>query len=311
PPFSAEPPRPTMERTRTVEIGGEVTIGRLTHIELTAFSDRSMRLWAKNVPTTFGPADEQIGTMTNKGIETIVRATPVELGSVRWEGTLSIAVFRNRVIGLSTPPPLGSLRNPVSDGYAFGGVWAEPYTYADANHDGIIAPSEVQLGPAQYTGSPLPTLESSVASALSLPGHVVLSVLLDYRHGNHAVDLTGRFRCSISNCRETQDPTAPLDLQAAAVASRIGNLSATGFTDDASFMRVREIAVRWTIPPAGSRYLGVDADLTVAGRNLVTRTNYRGLDPEISYQPPDILPRQEFLIMPIPRELVVRLDVRP
>jgi hypothetical protein len=42
----------------------------------------------------------------------------------------------------------------------------------------------------------------------------------------------------------------------------------------------------------------------------LTDTN-RGLDPEITYQAPDILLRQELLRMPIPREFVVRLDVRP
>lgn len=74
-------------------------------------------------------------------------------------------------------------------------------------------------------------------------------------------------------------------------------------------MRVREIAVRWSIPARFSGAIGTRADLTVAGRNLATWTHYRGLDPEVSYQNPDILPRQEFLVMPLPRELVVRLDL--
>jgi hypothetical protein len=57
--------------------------------------------------------------------------------------------------------------------------------------------------------------------------------------------------------------------------------------------------------------LMLDADLTLAGRDLATWTTYRGLDPEVSYQPPDILSRQEFLTMPLPREFIVRLDIRP
>jgi hypothetical protein len=138
-----------------------------------------------------------------------------------------------------------------------------------------------------------------------------VSALLDYRQGNRALDLTSRIRCDFQICRESQDPTASLDRQAAAVASQLSGLYATGFSGDASFMRVREIAVRWRIPPAGARFFGVDADLTLAGRNLATWTTYRGLDPEVSYQPPDILPRQEFLTMPLPREFIVRLDIRP
>ncbi|HZI40764.1 MAG TPA: hypothetical protein VFD67_03655, partial [Gemmatimonadaceae bacterium] len=143
--------------------------------------------------------------------------------------------------------------------------------------------------------------------------HVTLTALLDYRRGNQTWDRTGMLRCDFQNCRETQDPTAPLDLQAAAVASRLAGSfnSLAGFVSDASFMRVREIALTWRIPPAGRHYLGVDADVTFAGRNLAMWTNYRGLDPEINFQPPDVLLRQEFFRMPLPREFVVRLDIRP
>jgi hypothetical protein len=258
----------------------------------------------------FGPPITQVGSMTNKGVEAIVHTTLLQLPSLRWDGTLSVATLQNKVTGFDVPPPVGTLSNPVSPGYSFGGLWAQSYTYADANHDGIIAANEVQLGATRYTGPALPTLESAFATELALGGHVVVSALLDYRRGSRALDLTGSFRCAVQVCRESQDPTAPLDRQAAVVANRLSGLAGTGFSDDASFMRVREIAIRWSIPRAGARFLGVDADLTLAGRNLAMWTNYRGLDPEISYQPPNILPRQEFLTMPLPRELVVRLDVR-
>jgi TonB-dependent SusC/RagA subfamily outer membrane receptor len=310
PPFSSPPPPPRMERTKDLELGAEANVGRLTRVNLSAFSDRSTKLWANNVPTPLGLAIAQDGTMTNTGIEGIVQTTLLELPSIRWDGTLSVAILHNRVTGFRAPPGLGTT-NPVSPGYAFGGLWTQDYTYADANHDGIIAASEVRLGATRYAGPALPTLESAFATDLSLPGHLVVSALLDYRQGNRALDLTSRIRCDFQICRESQDPTASLDRQAAAVASQLSGLYATGFSGDASFMRVREIAVRWRIPPAGARFFGVDADLTLAGRNLATWTTYRGLDPEVSYQPPDILPRQEFLTMPLPREFIVRLDIRP
>ena len=68
--------------------------------------------------------------------------------------------------------------------------------------------------------------------------------------------------------------------------------------------------MRWSIPMSITDAVGTRAELTIAGRNLVTWTNYRGLDPEISYQDPGILPRQELADLPLPRELVVRLEVR-
>jgi hypothetical protein len=314
PPFSPQPPPPKMERTKEMALGAAANVGSHTTVEVTLFSDRSTQLWAAGPPAPsagFGPSIAQIGSMTNSGIEGVVHTLVLQMPGVRWDGTLSVATLRNRVTGFDVPPPIGTVSSPVSPGYSFGGLWAQSYTYADANHDGIIAENEVQLGATRYTGPALPTLESAFSTEMALGAHVTVSALLDYRHGNRALNETGGIRCSIGSCRESQDPAAPLDRQAAAVANRLSGVAATGFIEDASFMRLREIAIRWIIPEAGARFLGVDADVTLAGRNLAMWTKYRGLDPEVSYEPPNVLPRQEFITMPLPREFVVRLDVRP
>jgi TonB-dependent SusC/RagA subfamily outer membrane receptor len=311
PPFGppSTPPPPKMERTKQLELGAEARIGDLTSVSFTAFKDHSTRLWAIGPAQGFATA-AQVAAMTNTGVEAIVDARLLDVHTVRWDGSFSLALLHNRVTTLPTPYS-GTIRNRAVLGQPLGGIFEQNYTYADANHDGIIEASEVQLVNSTFAGPPLPTLESAFQSSLTLPGHIVLGALVDYRRGNQAVDETGRFRCSIANCRETQDPTAPLDRQAAAVASRLTNYSIAGYVSDASFMRLRELALRWTVPPAADRFLGVYAEVTVAGRNLATWTNYRGLDPEVSYQPPDVLLRQDLLMVPVPRELVVRLDVRP
>lgn len=311
PPFGSPsvPPPPKMERTKQLEFGAEAKIGDLTSASITVFKDHATRLWAIAPPQGFSPA-AQVGAMTNSGVEAIVDARLLEDHTVRWDGTFSLALLHNHVTSLPAPYG-GTIRNRAVAGQPLGGIFEQHYTYADANHDGIIAESEIQLANSKFAGPPLPTVESAFQSTLTLPGHIVLSALLDYRSGNRTVDQTGRLRCEIQNCRETQDPTAPLDRQAAAMASRLTNYSIAGFVSDASFMRVREIALRWMMPPSGRRFLGVNADVTLAGRNLATWTNYRGLDPEISYQPPDVLLRQDLLMVPLPRELVVRLDVQP
>lgn len=310
PPFGppSTPPPPKMERTKQLEFGAEARVGRLTSVSVTAFKDHSTRLWAIGPAQGFAPA-AQVAAMTNAGVEAIVGTRLLDVHTVRWDGTFSLALLHNRVTSLPTPYG-GTTRNRATLGQPLGGIFAQGYTYADANRDGIITASEVQLGNSTYAGPPLPTLEGAFQSALTLPRRILLTALVDYRHGNEAVDQTGRFRCSIPNCRDTQDPTAPLNRQAAAVASRLTNYSVAGYVSDGSFVKVREVALRWTLPATGRRFLGVDTDLTVAVRNLAMWTNYRGLDPEISYQPPDVLLRQDLLMVPVPRDLVIRLDVR-
>jgi hypothetical protein len=56
---------------------------------------------------------------------------------------------------------------------------------------------------------------------------------------------------------------------------------ASQFMEDGSYVKLREIALSYSIPTTLSRRLGMGGiDLRVAGRNLRTWTDYTGIDPE-------------------------------
>ena len=63
------------------------------------------------------------------------------------------------------------------------------------------------------------------------------------------------------------------------------------FVEEGSFVKVREVSVRYSVNPDwldsffGGRVTGVDVNLI--GRNLFTFTNYRGYDPEVGTSDPD------------------------
>ncbi len=91
----------------------------------------------------------------------------------------------------------------------------------------------------------------------------------------------GANRCfaTISNCREVNDPTAPLDRQAGAVAFR-STLTWTKYLEDGTFARLREVSIAYAEPRL-ARLLGArEATLVMAARNLATWTRYSGIDPE-------------------------------
>jgi hypothetical protein len=58
----------------------------------------------------------------------------------------------------------------------------------------------------------------------------------------------------------------------------------SAFIEDAGFVKLREISVGYTLDaPWVNRLLGFSSvDLRVSGRNLVTWTDYTGIDPETS-----------------------------
>ena len=57
------------------------------------------------------------------------------------------------------------------------------------------------------------------------------------------------------------------------------------YIEDASYLKLREVSLSWELPASVlGRMPGRvhNARLTLSGRNLVTWTNYSGLDPEVS-----------------------------
>jgi hypothetical protein len=112
--------------------------------------------------------------------------------------------------------------------------------------------------------------------------------LLDYRAGFKQFNLTEYFRCTSSaanNCAAINDPDAPLDQQARAVAGRtpaLGNTQA-GYMEDASFLKLRELSFTFFAPEPWARSVRAShLSFTVTGRNLLTSTSYTGVDPEVN-----------------------------
>jgi hypothetical protein len=308
-----------MERTREEELGLDAMVGNSARVSATAFRSRSMHLWVDNgtLPPSssggygYGPflgLVAQDAEMINSGLETSITMPLLDVSRVRWTGALSLALLHNRISRLVGPAVI-SANSRLEQGYPLGAVWAIPYSYADSNKDGLIGTNEVLIGQPRYMGPPLPTFEAAFDTELELPAHISITGTLDYRGGNRVVNFTEAERCHFGICRAAQDPSTPLDEQAGAVAAVGGGPSVTAYAQDATFLRVREVAVHWTMPSSWSRYIGLTPTITIAGRNVATWTKYRGFDPEVSYLRPDALPRQEFLIPPLPRVLVMRLDL--
>ena len=310
-PFSGPvPPKPRMERTAQSEIGVDGIIGGTVTASLTAFRSRSWRLFIPTfAPSGFQQLAFQGGEMRNSGIETSIRAPLLATTKVRWDMSLELSTLNNRVTKLLQTERLG-LTGSIVQGYSYAPAFVIGYTFADANHDGIIDTSEVKLAPSSTFIEPsLPKLEAALSSNLTLPGRVMLSATLDYRRHYYMLNDVGRYRCwAILNCRGAQDPTAPLAEQAAAVAqTKTRGQPVVAYVDDASFAKLREVALHWR-PPGSWRIVGQAAEVTLAARNFATWTSVRGYDPEVSSGAPSDLPREGYRASPVPREILLRLD---
>ena len=79
------------------------------------------------------------------------------------------------------------------------------------------------------------------------------------------------------------DASASLDDQARATAAALTSTqTVAGYIEPAWFIKLRELSFTFFAPESFARMLGSSrASLTISGRNLLTITDYTGLDPEV------------------------------
>jgi TonB-linked SusC/RagA family outer membrane protein len=235
-------------------------------------------------PTSYST---NIGAVRNWGWEYLVTMRPVQFRKLSWDITLNGSYNSNEVIDLGTVPPgTGAVRN--QEGYPINSVWDRPYTYNDANGNGMIELSEVTVDSLQrYMGYSTPRAELSIQNGFDLfeNGALRLTFLLDGKFGGLTDNTTERFRCSSRlNAQERIDPSAPLDRQARCVAfQKPGVLSTNfGYYEKTNYWRLRELGVTWRVPQSfiAKTKVAKTATITLSGRNLKLWSDYTGVDPE-------------------------------
>jgi hypothetical protein len=229
-----------------------------------------------------------IAKVRNAGQELAIDAQILQQRLFAWNVRVNGSHLGNKLIDIgkiTLAAPQG-VRNVV--GYPLFGLWDRPYTFKDANNDGIIVPSEITLADKdKFRGSTLPLYEAGLSNTFGfLNNRVTVSGLLDYRGKFWNSYTIGSNRAvSAGNAPEVNVKGSPLEDQAAAVVASTAALknSRWGIFKPNDFIKLREISVAFNAPESfASRYLrSRTAQLVLSGRNLATLwTKYPGLDPE-------------------------------
>jgi TonB-linked SusC/RagA family outer membrane protein len=328
------------ERSKEFEAGFEAGFwNSRIGLDLTAFWRTTQdALIARRLAPSVGSATtrfENLGEVENRGWEAQLNAAVLDMEQVKFDLTASFSETHNELIELGEGIipiifGLGGDSQRHQEGYPLGAYFQRPIlSFADLNGDGMIsrancpgqplvrgvAPEnqpacEVTLGDtAVYLGSPFPTTEISITSALTLMRWLKVTALFDYRGGYKQFNSTESFRCSSAfiNCPSIFDPSSPLEEQARAIAAFMG--TDAGYIEDASFWRLRELAFTLTAPQRWSQRIGMEGmSLTIAGRNLKTWTDYTGFDPEVNQFGFDNFATADFLTQPLTRVWTARLN---
>jgi TonB-linked SusC/RagA family outer membrane protein len=310
------------ERSTETELGFDMgLLGQRVNFEYTHYNKKTDDLLvAVPLAPSLGLSNSQfqnLGTVRNVGNEISLEANVIDIRPVAFNFLITSSNNENTLLtlgnlpGTSTPvPPIiinTQQKNVV--GAPLGGYWQRPYTFTDANNDGIIARSEIKLGDtAVYLGNILPKREYSISPTMTLFKLFKVSALVDHKGGYKLFDNTRRFHCSFGTCQETFDKSMPLADQAAAVAIALG--TDAGYIENAAFTKLRELSFTLIAPDHVAQRFGVqNLDLTIAGRNLKTWTDYKGFDPEVNAVAGANFSTQEFLTLPPSRTWTARINV--
>lgn len=294
----------TWETTTQTGVGVDFTAlrSRLT-VALDYYHKRTtdMLMWVSLPPgQAAGSIIRNEGVMINRGFEAAVSSKNLVEGPLTWDTDFNISFNRNRLEELSlqkiytTATTSDAIREHVvrnEPGRALGGFFGyvsdgvDPETgeliYRDNNADGKVTAAD-----RTYIGDPNPDFIFGLTNTLSLKGFN-LSVFLQGSYGNDIfnasrIETEGMYDGKNQSDRVldrwqvpgqiTDVPKANFDLR-----------NSSYFVEDGSYLRVKNVALSYNIRGDALTRLGINRlQPYVSATNLLTWTNYSGMDPEVN-----------------------------
>jgi TonB-linked SusC/RagA family outer membrane protein len=249
------------------------------------------------------------GTMRSRGYEAALRAFPIVTKAFEWNSTTTFTTVNAKVLSLPVPP-----FQPPGFGTAFGVFQVE----AGKSLTQIVGNDSLASGQGivKQVGDANPDFRMGFSNAFRL-GKFNVTTLFDWQKGGEVINLTRYLWDASRNGPDCNDiAPAPNATNENVCARRLRTFprQTRNYIEDASFIKLREVALTYDLPSklvrrAMSR--AESARLTVSGRNLLIITDYTGLDPEVSNFGTQAVSRG-FDVSPYPpsRSFWLSIDVR-
>lgn len=252
--------------------------------------------------TGFSSVYQNVGEISNRGIELLLSSRNISRNDFNWTTTFTISHNRNRIEKLPTPITGSYGMYRLEEGHSLYSVWVFNYLgvnpengqalYEDINGDGKILGEDDR----KIIGNAWPNFEGIFKNTFTYK-NIDLNINFFYRSGSHLFNYTAMFldvggtrgvtrsiqKSALNYWKEPGDTDVlpkPTSIQNAD-GSRNYEGNSSRFWEDASFIRLRDITVGYTLPKPLAQQLGLNnVRLYVSGSNLWTITNYSGPDPE-------------------------------
>lgn len=300
-------PELTWERGKTLDIAVDFTLfnnkidGTLGYYNKTT----SDLLFEVPIPLTAGVSSGQItlnaGEIVNQGVEFQLNVNLVQRQDFIWSFNFNGATVSNEVTELvdnnndGKPDDIISGRQLIRQGEPIGSWYLTEYAGVDPeNGDALFYDAEGEISSTyrqgdarRILGNPLPDFQGGFGTNLYAHGFD-LNVFFQTALGHELYLSEGRFirtnLASVYNqARDQLNSWRPDNRDTDIPEARLtgnGNQHSSRYLSDASFLRLRNLQLGYTFDELNSR--GASLRLFFSGQNLLTFTDFQGLDPEAS-----------------------------
>jgi TonB-dependent starch-binding outer membrane protein SusC len=280
------------EREHEIEGGVDLTLfdGR-AQLELTGYYQRiTDLLLQRTLPPSTGFVTQVFngGELHTRGIEASLSATPVDRERLSWFTRTTFYTTRSTIEELPVP----TFRTGAFGSTSLGVFQIEEGKSSTqiVGRNGLDDQGRIieeQLGDAT------PQFKMGFSNEVKV-GDFSVYALFDWQHGGDVINLTRLLYDAGSNSADFELPAGVDDPrpipECDPSCSGLERISGFGtytqqYIEDASYVKLREVALTWSLPAAVRSRLPWrvdDARISLTGRNLVTWTDYSGLDPEVS-----------------------------
>jgi len=270
-----------------------------------------------------------IGEIENKGIELALNTVNVTNPNINWNTKFNISFNRNKVLSLYNDQNLLDLDRyspnaviigqPLSVFYGYRSLGVDPTT-GDLVFDDVDGNKVINSDDRVVIGNPNPKFIGGFTSNLTYKSFD-LSFFIQFSYGNDVFNATRIFTEAMTYADENQsveilrrwkNPGDITDIpRADGDNTNENNRISTRFVEDGSYARFKNITLSYVFDRQLIERIGVrSARVFVGATNLITWTNYSGMDPEVNYRgDSNLLRATDFFTYPQARTYTIGINL--
>ncbi len=270
-----------------------------------------------SITSGFSSITSNIGELENRGVEVTLKTVNLETNDFQWTSNLNFSRNRNKVLSLYRDQPLDNLgraSNSVRVGEPIGIFYGYKSYGVDPTTGDIVFSQE-----RMKIGDPNPDFTGGFTNNFFY-GPFELNIFLQFSYGNDIYNGSLMFIESMKG--EDNQTTRILDRwrepgditympRATTADPNLNNRISSRFIEDGSYLRIKNLTLGYNLSPGAVERIGIrNARVYVTGQNLLTFTNYTGMDPEVNYAgDANLIRGTDFFTYPQTRSVSVGINV--